>query len=216
MNFFIEIINPFHILFNLNQSKEIEKKEGINFIYFGKNENDIKILINKSLKDYSHNYYFTNEKILYKEYNISKERTLLLIKEYDEKFDYLIENNITENNINLLIKFNEFPYILNVIDALDQMTYFQESIVFVVKNNIIKDFNDFIYKQAKIYRGKLRFCFLNEENDFKLIQFINYTNLSNVKISIIDFKQGDINNVLFNETFSYEKIIKFFDNYFKR
>ena len=62
MNFFIEIINPFHILFNVNQSKEIEKKEGINFIYFGKNENDIKILINKSLKDYSHNYYFTNEK----------------------------------------------------------------------------------------------------------------------------------------------------------
>ena len=55
-------------------------------IYFGKNENDIKILINKSLKDYSHNYYFTNERILYKEYNISKERTLLLIKEYDDKY----------------------------------------------------------------------------------------------------------------------------------
>ena len=213
--FYRNLINPFHFLFNLNQSKEIENKEGINFIYFGKDENDIKTLINRSLKDYSHNYYLTNEKKLYKEYNILKERTLLLIKEYDEKFDYLIENNITENNINSLIKLNEFPYILSVIDALDQMSYFQESIVFVVKNNIIKDFNDFIYKQAKIYRGRLRFCFLNEENDFKLIEFINYTNLSNVKISIIDFKQGDINNISFNETFSYEKIIIFFDNYLK-
>ena len=31
--FYRNLINPFHILFNLNQSKEIEKKEGINFFY---------------------------------------------------------------------------------------------------------------------------------------------------------------------------------------
>ena len=74
------------------------------------------------------------------------------------------------------------------------MAYFRESVVFVVKNNKI-NFENFIYSQAKLFRGKLRFTFLEEEKDSQLIEYINYPNSSKVKISIIDFKQGDENKI---------------------
>ena len=210
--FYRNFISPIHHLNSIKEANELEKKDGINFIYFGNNSNDLNVILNKTKEDYFHNFYQTTEKKVYEKFNITKERTLLLLKLTDERFDYLKEDNITESNINLLIKLNEFPYILKVPDAIDHMAYFRESVVFVVKNNKI-NFENFIYSQAKLFRGKLRFTFLEEEKDSQLIEYINYPNSSKVKISIIDFKQGDENKIYYEDDFYKEKINDFFNDF---
>ena len=215
----IEIINflkkhndvPLIHISSKQQLNNYIKNNLYSLIFFGNNEEYIKIIKDKSIKDYLREYAFVDNYDLYKNLNDIKNNTLMFISPYDDKLYYLYNNEINEDNINKLIKNNSYPLIIYDIDLIEKAYKENNNMLFIVRNKDDEKIDFFFYKISKTLKGQLIFAFIykNFKKSQNLIKEINFPN-PNINIQITIVENG---KYYLNEPFTENNFIKFLNKY---
>ena len=240
---FIDFIKNVEKFFTVPISNKKQIDEILNLfdsilLFFGNDKNDIKILNNEIInyKGMVKNYVVNKD--LYKLFGIEKEKSFLLLKNFDNKKDVYVANSnkINVNDINDFIKFNAKIYVNNFdYKEYFNANFYQLTTVFLFTNCQNRNCNE----DENIYRNCIKkFYKKNHENkNFdKILNFFkidvnnnnntdNKKNFENIVIKSFkvtnetipqiiiqenDFKETfHLNNTKFDE----ENINNFFDKF---
>ena len=194
--FYKRLVNPIHLIESINDIKEYENSNQFNYIYFGKNQNNINIYKNLSLKQ---NFRFglcQNIDII-NAYKIAELESAIFYTPFYEP-SYAITKNITSNNLVNLIKENRYPLIYKDIKDLFFSSLNSFSPAFFFFRNL-KDPKSIEYdltmkKIALKYKGKIKFS-IGDINDSFTQKILNNSKIvinddNSPIILIFDFDQN--------------------------
>ena len=201
-------------LINIKTKQQLNnyiKNNLYSLIFFGNNEEYIKLIREKSKNDYLREYAIVENYDLYNNLNNIKNNTLMFISPYDDKLYYLYNNEINENNINNLIKNNSYPLIMFDIDLIEKAYKERNKMLFIVRNNEDNEIDFFFAKISKSLKGQLIFAFIykNYKSSQNILKEINFP-YPNINIQITIFDNG---KYYLNESFTEKKFINFLNKY---
>jgi protein disulfide isomerase len=202
--FYKRLINPIHVIDSLGDINKYQNEKGFNYIYFGNDTNNINIYKNFSMKqDIKFGLCQNLETI--KSYGLIEPETAVYYKPFDEP-PYVITKNITEDNLQKIIKDNRSPLIYKSYEDLfyHSLTFYKPAFCFFRNStdSRVKEYDNHLKKLAIKYKGKIKFT-IGDFND-KFVQstlryYKMYISEDNSPTALIfDFK-GDFNTWRFND-----------------
>ncbi len=130
---------------------DFENKKEISFIYFGNNNEELKIFKNNAEKDNEHIYGHVKDEKIIKKYGI-KPNKIVMYTPFDEKIHYN-EGKIEENVIEKLNALHKYPYLLNFKIVNEALFNEKKSIVFFLTTEKEKrKYEKFLFNNDKKYK----------------------------------------------------------------
>ena len=94
---------------------DFENKEDISYVYFGNNDEELKIFKKKADEDIDHIYGQVKNKYIIKKYKV-KPNTIVMYTPFDEKIHYN-EEKIDENVFEKINSLHKYPYLMDFNDG---------------------------------------------------------------------------------------------------
>ena len=207
--FYKRLVNPIHLIESINDIKEFADDDKFSYIYFGKNQNNIKIFKNLSLKQ---NFKFgicQNIDIINSYKIVEPESSIFYTPFYEPS--YVITRNISSENLENIIKENSHPLIYKDVRKLflHSLNSFSPSFFFFRNStdpNAV-EYDKTMKKIAVKYKDKINFCVGDTNNNF--VQKI----LNKSKIDINDGNSPIILIFDFDENFKTWIFDDFYGSY---
>ncbi len=196
--------------------KKFENKNYISYIYFGNDENEIKIFENKANNEKKNLYGILKDESLIKLYS-AKPNSIAIFTNFNEKINFN-QGKINDSTFDNLFDLHYFPYLMKGNDGLFLLTNKKKTVFFINLNfnkSENKKFENYFYNLGKQFRkDKIYFCLYDEKKYFRLVNYINFPfkNL-NSKITLIYYQNGNYKKFFYNETFKEESFKNFINDY---
>jgi len=196
--------------------KNFENKNYISYIYFGNDENEIKIFEKKAKQEKQNLFGILKDESLIKLYS-AKPNSIAIFTNFNEKINFN-QGKINDSTFDNLYDLHYFPYLMKGNEGLFLLTNKKKSVFFINLNFNKSDnekFENYFYNLGKKYRkDKIYFCIYNEKKNFRLVDYINFPlNNLNPKITLINYQNGNYKKFYFNETFKEETFENFINDY---
>ena len=192
---------------------DFENKNEISYIYFGNNNEELKIFKKKADEDIDHIYGQVKDEKIIKKYG-TKPNKIAMYTPFDEKIHYN-EGKIDENVFEKLHLLHKYPYLMDYNIGNKVLFDDKRSIVFLLTTEKEKrKYEKFMLNNAKKYRKNgLYFCLVDYEKETGIIQFIKHPGKNYPKVAIVDYQYGEFRKWYFNSTFNEKKVSDFFQDY---
>ena len=203
--------DPLIYLLSKQELDNFIKNNVYSLIFFGDNDEYIREVKNKSIKDYKRDYALVDNYDLYKNLTDVKTNTLMFITAYDKKLYYLYNNEINEDNIDKLIKNNTYPLIMYDLDLIEKAYNEKNKMLFIVRNKDDEEIDFFFAKISRNLKGELIFAFIykNFKKSQKFLKEINFPYPDiNIQITLFDNEK-----YFLNESFTHDNFMRFLNQY---
>ena len=159
--------SPIYLINSLNDINEYQNSNKFSYIYFGKNENNINVYTNFSLK-YNFKFGLCKNFEIIKKYGLIPE-TAVFYKPFDDP-SYIMTKNITFENFEKIIKENRHPFFYKDTKQLYKISLnLSEPAFFFFRNSSdlkVNEYDETMKKIAMKYKGKIKFCISDINDNF--------------------------------------------------